>query len=248
MPKKIIYTSILLCMASLIIAILVPHVWVKVLLGIFGGFCALLSCTLVHVYRLFSRHGGNIQEKAHDLLVNLLPWDGQGTCLDIGCGSGIISIKLAKKYPEGNFIGSDYWGETPFEYTRQQCIENAKIEGVADRITFQNANAAQLPFESDHIDAIISNLTFHEVRGFGRGERYKAFLEALRVLKKGGAFAVQDVFKSGIAFGDFDKLQEILTQHVTEIHWVYSFSTLALPHVLDHPLFLRGLGVFYGRK
>ncbi len=248
MPKKFIIIGVVLSAASGSLAGIILLPWLQVLLWIFSAFCGVLACDAMYAYHQFSSRGGNVQSTIHDLVVKLLPWDGHGMCLDIGCGSAPVSIKIAKRYPAARVIGGDCWGETYFEYTEQQCVKNALAEGVADRVVFQHANAARLPYDDGSFDAIVSNLTFHEMSALGRGERYKAILEALRVLKKGGAFAVQDVFKLRAAFGDFEQMRRILARHVTEIHWVDSFTALQLPRALDSPLFLKGLGTFYGRK
>ncbi len=48
-----------------------------------------------------SYRGGNVQSKVLDNVLSyldVLHWDGNGALLDIGCGSGALSIKAAKKY------------------------------------------------------------------------------------------------------------------------------------------------------
>ncbi len=59
---------------------------------------------------LFAPQGKNVQAQIHDLLLARFAWDGKGEVVDIGCGNGALSIKLARKYPGAVVIGVDFWG------------------------------------------------------------------------------------------------------------------------------------------
>jgi ubiquinone/menaquinone biosynthesis C-methylase UbiE len=140
---------------------------------------------------LFSPRGGNAQAKLWDLLVEHLDWDGNGRVIDIGCGSGPVAIRVAKKFPKAEVVGLDYWGKV-WEYSKAKCERNARIENVDGRITFQKGDAAKLPFEDGFFEAAVSNMALHEV-GSVKDKR-DVLKEALRVVKKGGKFAFQDLF------------------------------------------------------
>ena len=85
----------------------------------------------------------------------------------------------------------DYWG-AEWSYAKDQCEKNARAEGVADRVIFQKGDAAHLDFPDGTFDAAVSNFVFHEVRS--EKDKRKIVREALRVVKKGGSFAFQDLF------------------------------------------------------
>ena len=56
-----------------------------------------------------------------------LPKGGKG--LDVGCGSGALTIACAKRNPDGEMIGVDHWGpEYPF--SKALCEKNSRAEGV----------------------------------------------------------------------------------------------------------------------
>ena len=135
--------------------------------------------------------GGDIQVKLWDTLIEHLDWDGNGRIIDIGCGSGAVAIRLAKKYLNAQVVGVDYWGNM-WEYSKEQCERNARFEDVHDRVSFQKADATKLPFEDGFFDAAVSNDTFHNV--MSAKDKMEVLKEALRVVKKGGAFAFQDAF------------------------------------------------------
>ena len=63
---------------------------------------------------------------------------------------------------------------------------------MAERVVFQKASASALPFDDGAFAAAVSNLVFHEVSGVR--DKKKVIKEALRVVKKGGSFAFQDLF------------------------------------------------------
>jgi len=103
-----------------------------------------------------------VQDHIWELVLAHLDWNGEGQALDIGCGNGALTIKLAQKYTKARVIGIDYWGKK-WEYSKNTCERNAKIEGESERVTFQKASATSLPFDDGYFDAAVSNFVFHEV-------------------------------------------------------------------------------------
>jgi len=118
------------------------------------GAIVVLAVLVIFAYEryLFSPLGSNAQVKLWDLLVDHLDWDGNGWAIDIGCGSGPVAIRVAKKYPNAKVVGLDYWGKV-WEHSKTKCERNARIEKVDGRISFQKGNAAKIPFEDGFFDA-----------------------------------------------------------------------------------------------
>ena len=157
---------------------------------------------LTYLYFMFSEAGG-VQRTLWDVVLTRLAWDGQGEALDIGTGQGALAVGLAVKKPAARVVGVDLWA-ADWAYSKAACERNAKALGVSDRVRFARASAAALPFEDASMDAVVSHFVFHEV-GDGGGPR-GALKEAVRVLKPGGAFAVQDMFFDRRVYGDVDAL------------------------------------------
>lgn len=88
-------------------------------------------------------------------------------------------------------VGLDYWGKI-WEYSKEKCERNARIEKVDSRVSFLKGDAAKLPFEDGYFDAAVSNLAFHEIGTVP--DKRDVLKEALRVVRKGGKFAFQDLF------------------------------------------------------
>jgi ubiquinone/menaquinone biosynthesis C-methylase UbiE len=195
---------------------------------------------------MFSQRGGNLQALIRNLMVERLDWDGRGKALDIGCGNAPLAIDLAKRYPSAHVTGIDYWGGI-WEYSKATCERNAEIEGVADRMTFQKASASALPFEDESFDAAVSNLVFHEV-GDVRDKR-ELIREALRVVKKGGAFAFQDLFLLKRRFGDVDDLVAMIKSWgIKEAAFVNTSDSQFIPKALRLPFMVGRIGIIYGKK
>jgi ubiquinone/menaquinone biosynthesis C-methylase UbiE len=197
-------------------------------------------------YYQFSTSGGNIQTRVWEMTMDYLKWDGNSRAIDIGCGNAALTIKLAKKYPRAQFTGIDYW-EGKWAYSKEACENNARVEGVADRITFLKASASSLPFEDGYFDAAISNFVFHEVAD--AKDRRDVIKEALRVVKKGGVFAFHDLFLIKKLYGETDDLlKTIRSWGVQEVDFVFTANSDFVPGLLKIPFMMGTIGIIYGRK
>jgi len=206
----------------------------------------LVSAYFLYVRYQFSPQGGNIQDQIWALVLANLDWSGEGRALDIGCGNGALTIKLAQKYAKAKVIGIDYWGKN-WEYSKSVCERNAVIEGVSERVTFQKASAESLPFDDGYFDAAVSNFVFHMV-GYTRDKR-EIVREALRVVKKGGTFSFQDEFLIKQLFGDIDDLIEtIKSWGITKVEFVQTRDADFIPRLLKMPFILGNIGVISGVK
>jgi SAM-dependent methyltransferase len=206
---------------------------------------------LTFVYFVYARYrfspkGGNIQSRLQDLLVDRLEWDGNGRALDIGCGNGSVTIMTAKKFPIAQVTGIDYWGGV-WEYSKGISERNAEIEGVAGRVTFQRASASALPFEDECFDAVTSNVVFHMVSDVK--DKRELIKEALRVVKKGGKFALQDLFLWKRVYGELDGLLEtIRSWGIERIEFLDTSNSDFIPKALKLPFMVGTIGILYGQK
>jgi len=194
----------------------------------------------------FSPRGENIQARIQSLLVDHFEWEGTGKVLDIGCGNGAVTIMVGKKYPDAQVTGIDYWGGA-WEYSKGTCERNAQVEGVSDRVTFQKASASFLPFDDESFDAVISNLTFHEVADIE--DKGLLINEALRVLKKGGVFAFQDLFLWKRVYGEVEHLLgRIRSWGAESVELIDTSQSQFIPKALKLPFMVGTMSVLRGRK
>ena len=131
-----------------------------------------------------------------------IPDGGKG--LDVGCGSGALTIACAKRNPNASFMGIDRWGKEYASFNRNLCENNAQAEGVSN-VSFRQGDATKLPFDDETFDVVTSNYVYHNIPS---KDRQAILLETLRTLKKGGTFAIHDIMSKG-KYGD---MQEFLKQ------------------------------------
>ena len=215
------------------------------ILAILAGIATLVTVYMYICRWIFSFEGGGLMGRTHSYLLDQLAWDGIGTALDIGCGSGGLTIATAKKYPRARVQGIDYWPPM-WDYGQEQCVNNAAAEGVAERCAFQHGDAAKLDFPDNHFDAVVSNFVFHEVRT--QKDKFMLVEEALRVLKKGGSFALHDTFGNKDMYGKMDEFLVYLREKgIADISYIPN-SERNIPMPLPARFMLRGIGVLYGTK
>jgi arsenite methyltransferase len=125
-------------------------------------------------------------------LLDRLDLKGDERLLDIGCGRGAVLLMAAQRLPRGRAVGIDVWSTKDQSGNAERVtLQNAALEGVADRIELHTADMRQLPFDDGSFDVVVSSLAIHNVPG--ADERARALREAARVLKKGGKLAIADI-------------------------------------------------------
>ena len=245
-PKNYIYGFLIAEITVLIISFLPILLVIRIILWGVAGLILIFGVLMLNAHYHFGKDQNKLQHDVHHVLIDHLDWDGNGKALDIGTGSGGVAIKLAKKYPDATIIGLDYWGKG-WDYSQSLCEENAKLEGVQDMIKFQQGTAAELPFEDQSFDCVVSNFVFHEVRD--EKDKFKLLIEAIRVLKKDGVFSFQDPFLTKLFYGKIEDLLTNLQEHgVSEVNFVKLGDSIDLPRLLRLGLFLGNAGTLFGKK
>ena len=243
-PKNLLYILLGLVIIISTLSIIPMLLIFNIILWILDGLFIVGLLFLYYLDRMFAHNNGEMQNKLRNIVLQKLSWNGKGKVLDIGTGSGYLAIQLAKTNPNTEAWGIDYWGKG-WNYSLKMCEENAKIEGVENRTTFQKASASDLPFNNEEFDAIVSNFVFHEVRSVK--DKFLLFKEALRVLKKGGVFSIQDPIKKEKHFGELNVLKEKLRKlGVDEVNYVDTLEELNMPTIAR--VAFRNSGILFGRK
>ena len=130
--------------------------------------------------------------RMRDRLIESIPWRGDERVLDVGCGHGLLLIAAAKRLKTGKAVGLDFWSQTDQARNRPEApVENARIEGVADRVEVLSADARELPLHDMTFDVVLSSLTLHNMSR--REHREKAIREIARVLMPGGRVGLFDI-------------------------------------------------------
>ena len=168
-----------------------------------------------------------------------------GLGLDVGCGSGALTIACAKRNPKSTMVGCDIWrGSYKSEFSKELCENNAKLEGI-ENVRFEEGNAVHLPFEDESFDAATSNYVYHNIAG---QNKQKFLLETFRVLKKGGVFVIHDLMSKS-RYGDMNKFIEKLKKDGYEdVQLIDTTKGLFMSHKESLLLGLSGSALLIGRK
>lgn len=125
-------------------------------------------------------------------MIQNLELKGDEQILDLGCGRGLLLCKIAQYLPQGMAHGIDLWkAKDQSGNSMDTALQNADREGVKTRVSVQTGDVCSLPFSDGSFDAVVSSLCLHNIKD--KGQREKALLEMLRVLKPGGKFAIADI-------------------------------------------------------
>lgn len=127
-----------------------------------------------------------------DRMLAYVNWSGREEVLDVGCGRGLLLIGAAKRLTSGKAIGIDLWQSEDLSGNRVHAtLQNAAIEGVADRVEIETADMRKMPFADERFDVIISRAAIHNL--YKEADREEALHEIVRVLKPGGQALIDDI-------------------------------------------------------
>lgn len=160
-----------------------------ILLLLVGLYGAGMAC-----YMTYGSRVGKLRTRKRllDLAENFRPWSGTEQVLDIGCGRGLLLIEAAGRLTTGHAIGIDLWrSEDQAENTPEATLRNARIEGVADRVSIRTGDARELPFPARSFDLVMSHWVLHNLHT--DAQRSQAMVEMVRVLKPGGLILLADI-------------------------------------------------------
>ena len=218
--------------------------------GIILGLAVLIllffSIMLSHMYRTFDYKGK--RKLAKTIIEGVAKYvkipDG-GLGLDVGCGSGALTIACAKRNPKATMVGCDIWsGSYKSEFSKKLCLDNARSEGV-ENVRFEEGNAVSLPFEDESFDIVTSNYVYHNIIGHNK---QKLLLETLRVLKKGGTFVIHDIMKKS-NYGNIQKfIEKLKAEGYEDIKLIDTTDGMFVGHREAVFLGLYGSTLLIGRK
>jgi arsenite methyltransferase len=149
-----------------------------------------LSCGAMALWMIYDSKIGKVREREEYL--DKIAWRGDERVLDVGCGLGLFLIGAAKRLSTGRAVGIDKWqAEDLSGNNAAGTVNNAMVEGVADKVDVQTGDARKLPFANGSFDVVLSSNALHNI--YNAGERQTAVREIARVLKSGGRVLILDV-------------------------------------------------------
>ena len=217
----------------------------SIISGILGILSIAYDCMLIAWHRTFSWNGN--RQMARQIIngtASYVKIPDHGIGLDVGCGSGALTIACAKKNPKSQMIGVDIRKGAWRNYSKKLCESNSVAEKVSN-VAFETGNALKLPFEDETFDAVTSNFVYHNIHV---KNRQNLLLETLRVLKKGGTFAIHDIF-SRMMYGDMDAfVRELKEMGYQDVRLVSTTDGKFMTEKEARRLMLTGSALLIGRK
>jgi len=125
--------------------------------------------------------------------------------LDVGCADGVVTIEMARMFPEIKFVGIDLNAEF-IERARERAI------GVPN-ISFECVYLREMLSRQVRFDGVTFCSVLHEFASYGEGVSsvVKALADAHEILNKGGRVIIRDMI-----YSDYKKHSDLQMQTVVE--------------------------------
>ena len=131
----------------------------------------------------YARHWGPVIRPAAEALLDLLPDLAPGShVLDVGTGTGALSIAILERWPRVHVTGID--PSQGMLDLAAAAADQRLPRDVRRRLELISADAEELPLADASVDVVVSSFVLQLV-----GRRALAMREARRVLRPGGTFA-----------------------------------------------------------
>lgn len=119
--------------------------------------------------------------KVHRALIDQAGFTAGQRVLEIGCGTGNMSVRVKRTHPEVEFVGSD---PDPLALARAR----RKARDLTG-IRFERGYAQRLPYPDASFDRVLSALMFHHL---DHDTKVATAAEVARVLRPGGSLHLAD--------------------------------------------------------
>jgi ubiquinone/menaquinone biosynthesis C-methylase UbiE len=119
--------------------------------------------------------------RLHRQLVELADLRAEQRVLEIGCGTGNLTVLAKRRQPDAEVVGLD-------PDPRALARATGKAAGLG--IRFDRGYSQALPYPDGSFDRVLSALMLHHLEGEAR---IRTAREALRVLRPGGALYLVDI-------------------------------------------------------
>lgn len=118
----------------------------------------------------------SVRARVMDDVQKMVSEKGTQTILDVGCGTGTVSIDIAKKNPSSEVVGIEVVADLV-----SQCSFNAKVLGI-DNASFKLGDVMHLDLEEESVDMAICLFMLHHLSDIS-----VALENISHVLKPGGS-------------------------------------------------------------
>jgi ubiquinone/menaquinone biosynthesis C-methylase UbiE len=122
------------------------------------------------------------EKRFKNLLIEQFQNKNPNNILDVGCGTGTLTIQMKKHYPEARLVGLD--GDDNILKIAKQKFQAENLS-----IDLQKGLASQMPFPDSIFDVVTCSIMLHHLND---EDKIKTLKESRRVLKDGGEVNIAD--------------------------------------------------------
>lgn len=134
------------------------------------------------------------QTKASEL-PKIIEMKGNERVLDVGCGLGKMTVGIAKVLENGKVIGIDIWNKAEIMgNSPERAYENARIEGVIDKVEFKYGDVLSISFAGNSFDIVTAQSVLNNLHS--EADKLKALMEIYRVLQPKGRFLMLEPLRN----------------------------------------------------
>ncbi len=131
------------------------------------------------IYRCAPRY-----EEMQDTLLEYIPADLQPEyILDLGCGTGNLTLKVMEAFPHAQVVALDLSAEI-LDVAQRQCGD--------DRVSYLQQDFNQLDLPDSRIDLVVSSIAIHHIDD---PAKQRLFRDVFASLRPGGVFTFVDQFR-----------------------------------------------------
>jgi arsenite methyltransferase len=170
-----------------------------------------------------------------EVMLDKISWKGNEQVLDVGCGRGLLAVKVAKRLnKEGHVTGIDIWNSKDLSgNSLSSAMKNVQIENVVARVSLQDGDACGIEFDENSFDVVVSNLTIHNIESME--DRFVALDEMMRVVKPGGYLLIQDMFCTHEYFEYLSLSEDVAQMVFSGFQWkIFPFSRILVVQKKQH--------------
>lgn len=166
---------------------------------------------------------GEAAERLTEIMIRKLDVGPGDVVLDLGCGMGKPAIRLARA------TGARVIGISVSANDVEKASDLAQSEGLSHLVSFQFADAMNLPFPAESFDAALALESLQHMP-----DRRLALRQITRVLRPGGQLVLSDFFQR---FPVSAESWPVLD------HLLETWKMSALPDLDDYPHLVRAAGL-----
>lgn len=127
-------------------------------------------------------------EELHESILSALdvPHEAPFEVVDLGIGTGELSIKILRRWPNARIMGIDQSGD-------MLEVAKRKLSGYPDRVRFEQLSFTRMKKRGAAFDAVVSCLSVHHLTGPEKARLFKVVYDSLA---PGGVFVNGDYVKA----------------------------------------------------